>query len=100
MDSDITLYSNIEILGILVAAGTDLNRTDDGFTALMLATWIEDIEMVKFFIEVGVDLEVRDNDGRTALIIAAEIGSTVVVELLIKAGANIEARNNRGDTSY
>ncbi len=45
------------------------------------------IDIVKYLVECGVELEQRDDDGKTALMIAKKGGYTEIVEILKSAGA-------------
>ena len=56
------------------------------------------IELVRFFLSDGVNLEEKNRIGFTALHIAARYGHEEVVKLLLEKGANREARSRRGWT--
>ena len=58
-------------------------------TALMIASWQGNIQIVKDLIEVGADVNARLANGRTALILAIEQGQSQCAALLIKAGADV-----------
>jgi ankyrin repeat protein len=64
----------------------------DGFkcvaTALMAACERSNIEIIKRLIDIGVDLNIKNNYGESALSIAMSIGRLDIVELLLKHGAN------------
>jgi len=52
----------------LIAAGANINATDDkGRTALMHAIKADYTPMVRFLLENGADVEIKDKDGRKAL---------------------------------
>lgn len=67
--------------------GVDINRKDPVFGANALITYLKgryrNIELVKFLIENGIDINAQDNSGRTALMYAAENGFDDIVKLLI-----------------
>ena len=70
---------------------TNVNITNsDGLTALSIAVWSGDTEMVKILLEANnIDVNVLDGYGETPLTIAAYQDSTKIVELLLGAD-NIE----------
>lgn len=54
--------------------------------------------LVKFFIDLGIPLEIQDNDGDTPLHCAACCGQLPIVEQLLAAGAQIDPKDHDGDT--
>ena len=84
----------------MVENGADINAKDDGgWTALMLASYNGEFEVVKYLVESGANINAKDNDGRTALMLASLNGKFEVVEYLIEKGANVNAENNDGLTA-
>ena len=84
----------------LLRAGADINfKDEDGNTLLHYAAASSHPEIVKFFIEQGLDLEAKRNLGATPLCVAAkESDSPAVLKTLIDAGADINARSHYGET--
>src|SRR5882724_3026421 len=79
----------------LVQSGAKLNkRTNDGFTALMLATGRGDPKITGYLIEQGADVNARNEIGQTALMIAALRGHKGIVKQLLAAGADLHAEDN------
>jgi uncharacterized protein len=80
-----------------IAAGTDLNKTEDfgGSTPLMLAAVFGQIETAKVLIDAGADLELRNKSDGTALHLACFFCRPEIVELLLQSGADPSKRNNR-----
>jgi len=63
----------------------DINiRFDNGYTPLMIASLNDRIDIVKFLIKFGVDVNEKNNDGETALDMATQINSKQLVELFIE----------------
>ncbi|KAI9879865.1 MAG: hypothetical protein M1830_006717 [Pleopsidium flavum] len=54
--------------------------------------------VAKLLLDMGADVDVRDEDGKTALSIAAGSGSEEVVGLLLSHGANVDAEDSFGET--
>ena len=69
----------------LIERGANVNAKMGETTALMVASYYGDVEMVRLLISNGADVN-ADRDGETALMIAKEKGNTVVVELLRQPG--------------
>ena len=61
---------------------------------LMYASQRGHNDTVRVLMELGADMEVKDEDGRTALFWASYEGHADTVQLLLQAGANKEATNN------
>ncbi|MBE6463683.1 MAG: ankyrin repeat domain-containing protein [Alphaproteobacteria bacterium] len=58
-----------------------------------------DINEVKELIDMGVDVNQKDNSGRTALMEASYWGYKEVVELLIQNGADVNQKDEKGKTA-
>ena len=99
--------SDTELMQRLLDAGADpLVATDNGTTALMVASgigWVEgvthewsrdqNVQTVKLLLELGADVNARDLDGRTALMGAAHKGRSEIVQLLVDHEADMAARD-------
>ena len=83
-----------------IGAGTDLNLKEDlsGSTPLMVATTFGQVEVARFLISEGAELDARNNSGGTALHVACFFSQPAIVELLLNAGADPNAGNSRGLT--
>ncbi|EAX92746.1 ankyrin repeat protein, putative [Trichomonas vaginalis G3] len=66
---------------------------------LIWASMSNHIEVVKYLISNGVNIDARDKGGSTALIQAAFNDNVGIVECLISAGADKDVRNIKGETA-
>jgi hypothetical protein len=63
---------------------------EEAVAALMMASWYDQLVVVRFLLDQGVEVGARaPKDGNTALHIAAYSGSAALVELLLKRGAPV-----------
>ena len=63
-----------------------------GYTALILAAKLGNLELCESYIKAGADLNKQNHKGETALMVAAKEGHLDIVSELIKAGANMDIR--------
>jgi uncharacterized protein len=99
--------SDLELLKLLLAHHADpFLKTNHGDTALTAASgigWVdgvtyersakENVETVKFLLELGLDPNAANDDGRTPLMVAAAKGRTEVIQLLVDHGAKLDTRD-------
>ncbi|KIW73894.1 hypothetical protein PV04_01975 [Phialophora macrospora] len=79
----------------------DLNLPDNaGNTPLQIAALQGYVEIVRFLLENGCEVDTRNIDRDTALIDAVENGHVEVVKLLLIHGANPRLGNAKGDEPY
>ena len=57
------------------------------------------LEMVRFLVANGADVNIQTNNGETALIQAARVGALEMVHFLVANGADINAQTNSGETA-
>ena len=79
-------------------AGADVNARDAEHdeAAIVLAAKFGDAEIIQTLIDVGAEIDARDDTGRTALFFA-QVGSDVFSRLLA-AGADVKATDRDGNT--
>jgi ankyrin repeat protein len=73
-----------------LGAVLDYQRTENGWTALMLASYNSHKDIVEFLLSKGAILDVRDKVGQTALMaaVSAEKPDIEIIQLLLKFGTN------------
>ena len=87
-----------------VSSGAGLDwRSPNGWTLLHLAAQCGDPKMIRFLVDHGADVEVRDNTGETPLGLACDTRwgawtpSPSTVEALLELGAAPDAANHDGE---
>ncbi len=85
--------SNVAAAKRALEAGADINgqTLTTGTTALMTAAQDGDLNLVRFLLRQGADVNERDIGNRTALMFAAKKGYTAVARELIQYGADVNA---------
>lgn len=79
--------------------GLDINSVSaGGRTALMNASEIDKVQVVKALIDNKANLNLQDKSGRTALYLATMREHADIVELLVAGGADIHIANNNKQT--
>ncbi len=71
----------------------------DGSMALQFAVRGEALDASKYLLEVGANIEIKDQEGNTPLLLASFLGWNKGIELLVYGGANIEAQDHQGASS-
>lgn len=84
--------SSIEIMGLLLESGADINASSGftGDTPLIIAIIENRFEMAKFLVEKGADVNKRNRFGITPLWGASADGKLEIVKLLLENGARID----------
>jgi len=86
----------------LAEADTNPNvRTVDGSTLLMAAVRAEEVQLVQWALDHGIDVNAirPEKNNATALILAARKGNAEIVRLLLATGADPRAVNSEGKTA-
>lgn len=92
---------DVSIIKLLIKLGSDVYCKDDiGDYAIHISAIHNHYESLKYFIEIGVDIDLRGSNNCTPLISAASTTNSglFICEYLLKLGANIEARDIYGNT--
>ena len=86
---------HVEAICMLLGAGADANlASNNGCTALMLASQKGHVEAVSLLLEAGADKHFTNDQGYTALMIAFESRHVSIVHLL-DAGADKNSHKKR-----
>lgn len=95
------MTGNMEAIRQHLAAGTDLNTRDPfgGSTPLITAIVFGKNEVAKALIDVGTNLNLKNNDGSTALHCAAFFTNPEITKLLLAKGVDKTIKNNYGSTA-
>jgi len=90
---------------------SDTRCTFAGATPFLLATWANDLDVMRELVAHGADPSLTTADGTTPLMVAAgtghdpgitrstESGGLAAVQLCLELGANVKAANKYGDTA-
>ena len=96
--------TSFDLVSCLLNHGADINAPMNGkYTALMMACRSQHVRLVKFLLQQGANVQVKDKDGKTALHFACELtftwkpASCDLLNCLTENGADINAlrKDNR-----
>ena len=83
-----------------IADGADINIQDDeGRTALMLATYNQDVRMAKVLIDAGANVNIQDDILNSPFLYAGAEGYLDLLKLTIDAGADPKITNRYGGSA-
>ena len=97
VDSKLVVIHNL-YPHIKVFLNIDYKTPESKNTALLTAIFDGAIDIVKYLIELGADLECTNSLGRTPLMEALILNKPNIAEMLINSGANVNAQDNFGET--
>lgn len=89
---------NIDDIKSLVEYGLYVDYRFEGDTALMLASRAGRLDIVRYLIEKGAEVNFQDNDGRTSLHYAVISKNRKMVALLLSSGADPNMEDKQGHT--
>jgi len=92
---------DLESVERLLREGAHINARKGAYktTALMEASVQGNVEVMRFLVENGADVNLVDKDGWTALMGATVEGRLESVKLLLELGAQVDAENDKGQTA-
>src|SRR5438094_856307 len=94
-------HAYLDVAETLVKLGAPVDRTDARITPLVKAVVGDQVEMARFLISKGADVNHVDGNGMTPLLYAASIdfGSPAMIDMLLKAGARTDMKTKEGKTA-
>lgn len=92
---------DLESVERLLREGAHINARKGAYktTALMEASVQGNVDVMRFLIENGADVNLVDKDGWTALMGATVERRLESVKLLLEVGAHVDAENDKGQTA-
>ncbi len=93
--------SNVTMVQLLVRRGANIHLQNrlSGLSALTAAINNRSTELLEYYLNEGVNINIRDRKGMTPLMIASKLCRPGMVELLVKRGASINERDKQGQTA-
>ena len=91
-------YRDEELLKQIKALPDIHQKGRDGRTLLIHTALYNRLDIMKWLLKHGADIEAQCDMGLTALHCAVISNNYVIAEYLLKSGANINARDNIGNT--
>jgi len=94
-------HGYLDVAETLVTLGAPVDRTDARITPLVKAVLGDQVEMARFLISKGADVNHVDGNGMTPLLYAASIdfGSSAMIDMLLQAGARTDMMTKQGKTA-
>jgi ankyrin repeat protein len=89
---------DVETAKTLFGQGAALD-SDQGWTALMIATIEGHVEVVRALLEHGAQVNAGNNKGWTALRFAVSMDETEILRVLLDAGADANIKDHEGKTA-
>jgi len=94
-------HGYLDVADTLVKLGAPVDRTDARITPLVKAVLGDQVEMARFLISKGADVNHVYGNGMTPLLYASSIdfGSPAMIDMLLKAGARTDMKTKDGKTA-
>jgi ankyrin repeat protein len=90
-------YRHGSIVKVMLVCGTDVDSQDeDGRTALMAASWRNDVQTVEVLLNRNAQVDLKDKNGSTALMKATSPGRKTIARMLLNKGADVNIQDNYG----
>jgi ankyrin repeat protein len=88
---------SVPLAELLLDSGADINsRNSEGLTPLHTAAHIVYPQLVKFYLQRGVEVDPVSDNGTTPLLTAGMFGNEAQMAMLLEAGANPNVENASG----
>ena len=88
---DSVVANDLNLVNVALKIGAHHHHHKNGYTPLMMATWLDHHTICHALLEAGAHMEQEDKYGRTALAIAWIRGSEVCGKMLVERGADLSA---------
>jgi hypothetical protein len=88
---DSVVANDLNLVKVSLKIGAHHHHHKNGYTPLMMATWLDHHEICKELLDAGAHVEQEDKYGRTALAIASIRGSEHCGQMLVEKGADLSA---------
>jgi|GEM_PF-2623629 len=95
----IVKIGNVSLFNLLLEKGADFSVNKNTFSLLHLATYNGNIQIVERLLNLGFNINLKDDNKRTPLIWAAEVGDLTMLKFLISNGANVNLSDEEGFTA-
>ena len=90
--------SDIHMVQILLDYNCAQIEPNSGLSALMLASYLGNSEVVKILLEKGAEVNYQNAEKEFALMLAARVGEAELVKQLLEGGANVNLRGKAEST--
>jgi ankyrin repeat protein len=94
------VLGHVDLLEAFLHFGMHVDMKDqDGWTALICASWKGHEECVRLLLDHNASVDVRNDFNATALMYASQGSKTSIVEMLLEKNANPDLQNSIGTTA-
>lgn len=91
---------NIEVAKFLITHVANINYSSDMGTALMAATYKNQVALVQLLLENKADVNATDAEGTTPLMLAVQFKNIELTKLLLKYKADKSIKDKKGKTAF
>ncbi|EAY05670.1 hypothetical protein TVAG_216460 [Trichomonas vaginalis G3] len=94
-------FSDVETVKFLIESGLDKNSRSEkfGLYPITNACWGGNVDIIKYLLSIGCDVNSVDNDKKSCLLTAAANGNLDAVKLLISLGADKNMKDKYGSNA-
>nr|XP_022327384.1 ankyrin repeat and SOCS box protein 3-like [Crassostrea virginica] len=92
-------YETLEVLLESDVCDINIKSLDSSTSALTTAVGLDDLEMVKFLIKAGANVNCIDESGKTPLLLALQDGKFKIAQYLMKQGSDVNIVDGLGQSA-